>query len=219
MIAVFLGPPGAGKGTQAAKLAAKYGTPHVSTGDMLRDAVAAGSDLGLRVRSIMDAGELVDDVTMGEVIRTRLAQPDAAGGVILDGYPRNSGQAEFLDSLLAGTSHRGVDLALQLSVPEQYLVDRLSQRRACPQCNAGYHLAYKMPSVQGVCDLCQAPLMQREDDREDVVRERLRVYQEATAPLVEYYENKGILRAIDGVGSIEAVFDRADTAMGQAVRA
>ncbi len=217
MLVVFLGPPGAGKGTQAARLAAKYGLPQVSTGDLLREAVAAGSELGRRVKAIMEAGGLVDDDTMGEVVRERLARADAAGGAIMDGYPRTCAQAKFLDRLLRTTPQGGVDLVLFLDVPEQMLIDRLSRRRACPECGANYHLDFRPPLAAGRCDRCGAELIQRDDDREQVVRQRLAVYRESTEPLVAYYRDRGVLREIDGTGTIDEVFARVDAAMAASV--
>lgn len=217
MLVVFLGPPGAGKGTQASRLSAKYALPKVSTGDMLREAVKAGNDLGRRVRQIMDAGELVDDDTMAEVVRVRLAQPDATSGAILDGYPRTLAQAETLDTILAGPD-AGVDLVLFLDVPEAVLVERLSRRRACPECGANYHLTFSPPERDGRCDRCGAELVQREDDRENVVRERLQIYADQTEPLVGYYRQRDLLKRIDGTGSIDDVWSRVDGAMSATVR-
>jgi adenylate kinase len=217
MLLVCLGPPGAGKGTQATRLAAKYGLPQVSTGDMLRDAVAAGTDLGLRVKSTMDAGQLVDDVTLADLVRDRLGQPDTNGGAILDGYPRNRAQAATLELLLADTPHEAVGRVFFLDVPEAVLVDRLSKRRACPSCNANFHLVFNPPADGPRCDRCGTELVQREDDREDVVRDRLRVYRDSTAPLVESYEQLGLLVWIDGDGTIDDVWSRVDGAMSEAV--
>ena len=217
MLLVFLGPPGAGKGTQATRLAAKYGVPQVSTGDMLREAVAAGTDVGLRAKSIMDAGQLVDDATLADLVRDRLDQPDTTAGAILDGYPRNAAQADALQALLGATPHGAVDRVLFLDVAEEILVDRLSNRRACPSCNANFHLIFK-PAADGKhCDRCGGELVQREDDREDVVRDRLRIYSESTAPLVEYYDGLGLLVRIHGGGSIDDVWSRVDNAMSMAV--
>lgn len=217
MLLVFLGPPGAGKGTQATRLAAKYGVPQVSTGDMLRDAVAAGTDLGLRVKSTMDAGQLVDDVTLVDLVRDRLRQPDTSGGAILDGYPRNRAQAATLELLLADTPHEAVNRVFFLDVPEAVLMDRLSKRRACPSCNANFHLVFNPPADGTRCDRCGTELVQREDDHEDVVGDRLRVYRDNTAPLVEYYEQLGLLVRIDGDGTIDDVWSRVDGAMSEAV--
>lgn len=213
MLVVFLGPPGAGKGTQASRLSAKYGLVKISTGDMLRAAVTAGSELGERVRSIMETGELVDDATMAEVVRVRLAQDDARSGAILDGYPRTLAQAETLEEILDG-----VDVVLFLNVPEPELIDRISKRRACPDCGANYHLTHRAPATEGICDRCGGRLIHRDDDREEVVRERLAVYRAQTEPLVDYYRTRGLLAEIDGTGSIDSVWERIDGAMSEAVR-
>jgi adenylate kinase len=195
MMVVFLGPPGAGKGTQAARIATKYGLPHISTGDMLREAVAAGTSLGGRVNDIMAAGELVPDDVMLDVVEDRLGKPDCGGGAILDGYPRTRGQAETLDPLMQRVGVGAVDLVLLLSVPDGELALRISGRRA-------------ESSADG----------ERSDDREEVVRERLRVYHRDTEPLVDYYSSQGALKEIDGTGTVEEVFERLDDAMRMTVR-
>jgi len=219
MLIVFLGPPGAGKGTQASRVSAKYGMPKISTGDMLREAVAAGSDLGQRVASIMDAGVLVDDATMAQVVRERLLKEDVTTGAILDGYPRTRVQAEGFDALLAGTRHGSVDLVVFLDVPEDRLVERLSNRRACPSCGANFQLDLNPPAKAGVCDRCGAGLVQREDDSEQVVRDRLEVYRRQTEPLVAYYRDHGVLERFDGADSIGDVFVAIDEVISRAVRA
>jgi adenylate kinase len=218
MLVVFLGPPGAGKGTQATRLAAKYGAPQVSTGDMLREAVAAGSELGQRVAAIMDAGQLVDDATLADLVRDRLAKPDVSGGAVLDGYPRNVEQAATLSALLVDTPHEHVDCVLFLDVAEDVLVERLSNRRACPNCGANFHLVFKAPADGVHCDRCGTELIQREDDSEDVVRQRLQVYHDVTEPLVAHYDAEGLLVSVDGAGSIEDVWNRVDAAISRAVR-
>ena len=218
MLVVFLGPPGGGKGTQAARLSTKYGLPKVSTGEMLREAVAAGTPLGAVVRGIMEAGELVDDETMAKVVDQRLRQAEASEGVIMDGYPRTRGQAETLDELVRETGLGQVDLVLLLSVPEADLVARLSGRRACPQCGANYHVSFKPPRTEGVCDRCGSSLQQREDDREEAIRERFSVYHRTTEPVADYYRVRGVLREINGSGTIDDVFARVDDAMAGAVR-
>lgn len=219
MIIVFFGAPGAGKGTQASKASAKYGLPRVSTGDMLREAVAAGNELGRKVGSTLDAGELVDDETMAAVVEARLREPDCSEGALLDGYPRTLVQARDLDELLSRSPHGRVDLVLHLKVPEVRVVERLSRRRACPRCGANYHLDFNPPERQGICDRCGAELVHREDDREDVVRERIQVYKRSTAPLIEYYRDQGVLREIDGDGGIDDVFARVDAAVAEAASA
>jgi len=218
MVVVFLGPPGAGKGTQAARLSAKYGLPKVSTGDMLREAVAAGSELGSRVESIMEGGELVDDETMAEVLEERLRQPDCAEGVILDGYPRTRKQAEGLDPLTSRLGLGKVGLVLMLSVPEEEVVRRISGRRRCTECDANFHVEFQPPEQEGQCDRCGGSLEQRADDREEVVRERLTVYRRQTEPLVDYYRERGVLEEIDGTGTPEEVFQCLDRCMMATVK-
>lgn len=219
MLVVFLGPPGAGKGTQAARLSTKYGLPKVSTGDMLREAVAAGNELGERVGAIMEAGELVPDDTMAAVVEQRLARPDCEGGAILDGYPRTVRQAELLEGIATRTSLGGVDLVLLLSVPEQELVRRLSGRRVCAECGANYHVEFNPPAREGVCDRCGGELRQRGDDTEDAIRERLRVYREQTGALAGHYRAGDTLHEVDGRGDIDDVFRRVDAVVSGAVRA
>ncbi len=197
---VFLGAPGTGKGTQAKKLSAKYGLPHISTGDILRNAVKSGTALGLKAKAIMERGDLVpDDVMMG-IIKERLAEPDCVKGFLLDGFPRTIVQAEAFDRLLS------VNCAIQLDVPDDVLVKRLVLRRTCPSCGAMYHLEFHPPKVDTLCDKCGVTLVQREDDREDVVKSRLRVYVEKTEPLVGYYREKGVLYSVDGDRDVETVF-------------
>ncbi len=197
---VFLGAPGTGKGTQAKKLSTKFGLPHISTGDILRNAVKTGTELGLKAKAIMERGDLVpDDVILG-IIKDRLAESDCANGFLLDGFPRTIAQAEGFDRL------DSVNCAIQIDVPDSVLVKRLVLRRTCPSCGAMYHLEYQPPRVEGICDKCGTALIQREDDREDVVKSRLRVYVEKTAPLVGYYREKGVLHSVDGNRNVEVVF-------------
>lgn len=203
---VFLGPPGAGKGTQARALAQEWGVPHIATGDMLRDAAAAGTPLGRQARAFMERGALVpDDVIIG-LIAERLAEPDAKRGFVLDGFPRTIPQAEALDRLLA-EREQGLDRVIYFDVPEDELLRRLTGRRSCPACQATYHVTANPPRRPGVCDRCGTELVQRPDDREDTVRTRLKVYAEQTAPLLEHYRRRGVLATVAGVGAIEAVRD------------
>lgn len=195
MLVVFLGAPGAGKGTQAARLAAKYGLPQISTGDMLREAVDAGTELGDRVKAIMAAGDLAPDDVMLELVEDRLGKPDCAGGAVLDGYPRTRGQAETLDPLTRRLGLGEVSLVLMLDVPEDEVVQRISGRRQESAGDSG-----------------------RDDDKDEVVIERMRVYRERTEPLVEYYRSTGALEEIDGVGTVDEVFDRLDAAMRETVQ-
>ncbi len=198
---VMLGPPGAGKGTQARRLADRYGIPAISTGDMLREAVQAGTELGKRVKAIMDRGDLVGDDVIIEIVRERLGREDAARGFVLDGFPRTRAQAETLDAMIDG----GPLLVLEVDVPDEELVRRLSSRRICAGCGA-----IADPAVSGgeaaACARCGGTLVQRSDDREDVVRDRLRVYERATRPLRDYYRARPSFRRIDGARPAEQVF-------------
>ncbi len=214
---VLLGPPGAGKGTQAKRLAAAYELLHLSTGDLLRDEVARGTELGREAEGYMKRGELVPDALVGKMLLARLHSQQAAAGCAFDGYPRNLEQAGLLDGLLAELNRR-VDIALYLNVPDQALLERLTGRRSCPSCGAVYHVVTHPPKVEGVCDTCGGALVQRADDREEVIRERLRVYHQQTAPLLEHYRARGALREVAGTGTQDEVFDRLREAMRSAKR-
>lgn len=200
----FLGPPGAGKGTQARELALGWDVPHIATGDMLREAVAASTALGLEAKRYMDQGALVpDDVVIG-LIAERLSQPDAARGFILDGFPRTIAQAEALDRLLASLG-RSLDAVIYFEVSEAELLRRLTGRRVCRGCGATFHLVYAPPVSAEKCDACGGSLYQRDDDTERTVRNRLDVYARQTAPLLEYYRNHGVLATVAGEGAIDAI--------------
>ena len=203
---LLLGPPGAGKGTQSARLADRFGLEHVTTGDALRANRDMETDYGTP-REYMEAGELVPDPVVNEIVRAAL---EAADGYVLDGYPRNLEQAEYLDGIT------DLDVVATLEVPRDELVARLTGRRVCPDCGRNYHLEYDPPAEAGVCDDCGAELVQREDDAEDVVRERLRVYEENTAPVVEHYDERGALRRIDGDRPPEAVWGELEAAVAGA---
>jgi adenylate kinase len=196
---VLLGAPGSGKGTQAERIAPAFGLPHISTGDMLRAAVARGADLGLAAKRHMDAGELVPDEVVVGIIRDRLAEDDAGGGFLLDGFPRTLEQAGALDAMLAQSGRALTDVLL-FDVPEEELVRRLSGRRTCRSCGKGYHLVFDPPDVDGVCDKCGGELFQRDDDNEATVRKRLAVYGRQTEPLVGYYADHGLLETVYGGG-------------------
>ncbi len=206
MRTVLLGAPGSGKGTQGAVLAQKYNIPQVSTGDLLRAAVKAGTELGKKAKSAMDAGELVsDDIVMG-LIRERLSEEDAKSGYILDGFPRNIAQAEALDDMLEdlGQPLQGVVL---LDVPFEELMQRLTGRRTCKDCGAIYNIYSSAPQQEDVCDACNGELFQRADDNEETIGNRLKVYEEQTAPLIGYYDGKGKLNSIAGTGNIDQITD------------
>lgn len=207
---VLLGAPGSGKGTQAQRLQAKYGVPQVSSGDLLRDAVARGTELGQQAKAAMDAGELVSDEIVLGLIRDRLSRPDAANGFILDGFPRNSDQADSLDALLADLG-QPLDAVLLLEVRNETLMQRLAGRRVCPKCGAVYNV-HSMPPGTTTCANDGAELYQRADDKEEVIANRLEVYEQQTRPLVEHYSRLGLLRAVAGEGGLDEVFERMEAA-------
>jgi adenylate kinase len=202
---ILLGPPGAGKGTQAKRLEQKHGLVQLATGDMLRAAIASGSELGRRVKAIMDAGRLVsDDIIIG-MIAERIAQPDCAQGFILDGFPRTVPQAEALDAMLAERGQK-LDHIILMEVDEPVLIDRLSGRFTCGNCGASYHERYHRPKVEGVCDICGSTnFVYRPDDRAETLKTRFEAYRNQTAPILPYYRAKGILRTIDGMAEIDEV--------------
>ena len=205
---VFLGPPGCGKGTQAQILEKEDGLIQLSTGAMLREAVATGSEFGRRAKEIMDAGQLVPDNIMLQIIDERLDHPDTAQGFILDGFPRTVGQAEGLDAILRGKK-RSLDAVIAFDVDEPALVERISGRHTCAKCGAGYHDKFRQPKAAGVCDVCgSTEFTRRSDDRAENVRARLDVYAKQTAPLLPYYEKKGMVRHIDGMAEVDAVTDK-----------
>lgn len=204
---IFLGAPGAGKGTQARRLAAEAGVPQVATGDMLREAVAEGTRLGLEAKRCMDSGALVPDEVVIGLVDERLAKPDAAGGYVLDGFPRTVAQAEALDGLLERRRQR-LDRVIFFDVSRPELIRRLTGRRICRQCGAAFHLVSAPPTSAGRCDQCGGELYQREDDAEATVTRRLDVYETQTAPLLDYYLRRGLLVRVAGEGAMEDVADR-----------
>jgi len=202
---VLMGPPGAGKGTQAKRIAHKYNIPHISTGDMLREAVAAGNDLGLKVKEIMEKGLLVPDTLMIGLVKERLSRGDAKNGFILDGFPRTVEQAEALDKML-GELDRKIDVVLLVNSSEEVVVNRISSRRVCPKCGKVYNLLTIKPQIDGLCDVDGSELVQRDDDLPETVRSRYRVYVEKTAPVIDYYSNSEVFFLdIDGSGNIDEV--------------
>ncbi|MBT2694546.1 adenylate kinase [Bacillus sp. ISL-55] len=202
---VLMGLPGAGKGTQADKIVGKYNIPHISTGDMFRAAIKEGTELGLQAKSFMDKGELVpDEVTIG-IVRERLSKEDCENGFLLDGFPRTVAQAEALDSMLADLGKK-IDYVINIDVDQSILMERLTGRRICKNCGATYHLVFNPPAKEGVCDRCGGELYQRADDNAETVQNRLDVNVQQTKPLLNFYEDKGYLRNINGQQDIDVVF-------------
>lgn len=202
---ILLGPPGAGKGTQASRLEEAHGLKHLSTGDMLRAAVASGSPLGQQAKAVMEAGQLMPDEIIIRMIADRIEEPDCKNGFVLDGFPRTVPQAEALDSMLAEKGER-VDLVIEIAVDEAALVERIAGRFSCARCGAGYHDRFRRPKVEGVCDVCgSTEFTRRKDDTEETVRARLEAYREQTAPILPYYEAKGLLRRVDGMADVDEV--------------
>jgi adenylate kinase len=216
---IFIGPPGSGKGTQAKRLAAQHGVPHISTGDMLREAIADGTELGQQAAPIMASGALVSDDLMIGIINDRLAKPDAARGFILDGFPRTVVQAEKLDTIVGDSTGNGSGneadglRVLQLLVPDEAIVKRISLRRSCPVCGAIYHLESAPPAVDSVCDREGAELIARPDDNETAVRKRLEAFHRQTLPVATFYKTKQVLREVDGIGPVDEVFERIERSL------
>jgi adenylate kinase len=205
---VLIGPPGAGKGTQAQYLAGNLGVQQISTGDIFRANVSQGTPLGMKAKAFMDAGDLVPDEITIEMVGERLAEDDTAKGFLLDGFPRTVHQAEVLDRMLTEQGAR-LDVVLELVVEDDEVVRRLSGRRTCRDCNHVWHVDFDPPTTEALCDLCGGQLYQRDDDREETVRHRLEVYREQTAPLVGFYAERGILVGIDATGPVDDVTERA----------
>ncbi len=204
---ILLGPPGAGKGTQAQRIVAHYHIPQISTGDILRAAVKQASPLGMRAKGYMDRGELVDDEVVIGIIEERLKAPDCQTGFILDGFPRTTPQAEALQSILSKLGKR-IDHVLNIEVETEELVRRLTGRRTCRECGAMFHILFRPPREDHLCDRCGGSLYQREDDREETIRTRLEAYEKQTAPLIRYYREKGLLRSILGLGEEDQIFEQ-----------
>jgi adenylate kinase len=210
---ILLGPPGAGKGTQAKMLAERLGIPQISTGDMLRAAVQAGTPLGREAKGYMDKGTLVPDAVIVGLVRERLQQADCLRGYILDGFPRTLAQAEALEATLRGLE-ASLDHVVSLEVPVDEMVVRIAGRRTCRNCGRMFHIRFSPTQVDGRCDACGGPTYQRDDDREETVRRRLQVYGEATQPLVTFYEGRGLLRRVAGMGSIGEISQRVAQILG-----
>lgn len=211
---VMLGAPGAGKGTQAAKISAKYNVPHISTGDIFRANIKEGTPLGKKAKEYMDQGMLVPDELVLDLIVDRLGKEDAKDGYVLDGFPRTIPQAKALDEALTKQGDK-LDAAIDISVPDENIVNRMSGRRACLGCGATYHLVYAAPKTEGVCDVCGKDLLLRDDDKPETVTKRLDVYHEQTQPLIDYYNTSGILKTIDGTIDINEVFNNIVAILGE----
>jgi adenylate kinase len=213
---ILVGPPGAGKGTQAVHLAAYYGIPHISTGDIFRHNMKNETELGLLAKSYVDRGELVPDSVTNEMVKDRLTHADAQEGFLLDGFPRNVLQAEVLRAILAQAS-TPLDAVLELALEDAEIIARLSGRRTCKNCNASFHVIYEKPAVDGICDKCQGELYQREDDSEAVITRRLEVYAEQTKPIIAFYRSEGLLITIEATGEVGEISQRAISALSAAV--
>ncbi|MEW6108161.1 MAG: adenylate kinase [Nitrospirota bacterium] len=213
MRVVLLGAPGAGKGTQAKKLIEKYTIPQISTGDILRKAVADGTPLGKEAKAVMDRGELVPDKIVLGLVEERLKQDDCKKGYILDGFPRNTAQAEALDGILTSMG-APLSTALSIDVDKDDLMKRLTGRRTCKKCQQMYNVYFSPSKKEGVCDKCGGDLFQRDDDKEDTIKKRLDVYEAQTAPLIDYYSKKGILKSVKGIGSIDDIFNKVCAVLG-----
>ncbi len=202
---IMLGAPGAGKGTQAKMIAAKYAIPHISTGDIFRANIKNGTELGMEAKKYMDQGLLVPDELTVRILLDRVAQADCAGGYVLDGFPRTIPQAQVLDEAL-GKLGDSIDYAIDVNVPDENIVKRMSGRRACLTCGATYHVEHIPPKKEGICDNCGSPLVLRDDDKPETVLNRLKVYHDQTQPLIDFYSAKGVLRTVDGTQGMDDVF-------------
>ena len=203
---IMLGAPGAGKGTQAKKIAAKYDIPHISTGDIFRANIKNGTELGKKAKTYMDQGLLVPDELVVDLVADRVNQEDCSKGYVLDGFPRTIPQAKVLDEALAGLGD-AIDYAINVDVPDENIINRMSGRRACLSCGATYHIEHIPPKTEGMCDKCGQPLVLRDDDKPETVKNRLQVYHEQTQPLIDFYSEKGVLKTVDGTVDMKGVFD------------
>ncbi|SHJ49556.1 Adenylate kinase [Clostridium amylolyticum] len=203
---VLLGPPGAGKGTQAKSICNRYNIPHISTGDIFRKHMAENTPLGIEARKHIDIGHLVPDKVTIDMLLERLKNEDCKDGYLLDGFPRTVLQAEALQQFLESNNER-LTTALLIEVPREFIIERMTGRRVCPSCGASYHTKFNPPQIQDKCDICGSDIMQRKDDTEETVRERLDVYESQTQPLIDFYENKNLLSKVDGTKAINAVFE------------
>lgn len=203
---IMLGAPGAGKGTQAKQIADKYGIPHISTGDIFRANIKEQTALGMEAKQYMDKGQLVPDELTVKILLDRVAKDDCKAGYVLDGFPRTIPQAEVLDKAVAELNDK-IDYAINVDVPDENIINRMSGRRACLKCGATYHLVHIPPKKEGICDTCGSELVLRDDDKPETVKKRLSVYHEQTQPLIDYYNKKGILKEVDGTKDMNDVFN------------
>ena len=214
MRVILLGPPGAGKGTQAKLISEKFSIPHISTGDIFRANIKEKTPLGIEAKRYIDNGQLVpDEVTIG-IVKDRLTKDDCDNGFLLDGFPRTVAQAEALDEFLKGIN-KDLDVALLIKVPEEFIMERMTGRRVCTSCGASYHIRFNPPKIEGKCDICDNELIQRKDDTEATVKERLEVYSKQTYPLINYYKDNGIISEVNGTESIDEVFGNISNILGR----
>lgn len=211
---ILLGPPGAGKGTQAKLISSEFSIPHISTGDIFRANISEKTELGMKAKGYMDKGLLVPDELTIDIVKDRISKDDCKGGFLLDGFPRTVKQAEALDKFLNSKNEK-IDCALLIDVPTEKIFSRMTGRRVCTKCGASYHVKYNPPKVEGKCDLCGSSVVQRKDDSEDTVKERLDVYDKQTEPLIIYYKNEAVLRSVDGTQDIDKVFEDISGILGE----
>lgn len=210
---ILLGPPGAGKGTQAKFISEEYSIPHISTGDIFRKNISDKTPLGIEAKEYLDKGQLVPDEVTINIVKDRLSEDDCESGFLLDGFPRTVYQAEALDSFLNANDNK-IDMVLLIDVPRELIFDRMTGRRICPYCGASYHVKFNPPKLKDKCDICNNDIIQRKDDTESTVKDRLDVYEKQTEPLINYYKKQGVISTIEGSGEINQVFQRAKSALG-----
>ena len=210
---VLLGPPGAGKGTQAKSISNRYSIPHISTGDIFRKNISEETPLGIEAKTYIDNGKLVPDEVTINMVKDRLTWEDCKNGYLLDGFPRTVAQAEALEGFLADRNEK-LDTALSIEVPSSFILERMTGRRVCPSCGASYHVKFNPPTKDGVCDVCGSDIVQRKDDTEETVSERLEVYERQTQPLIDFYNNKNLLSTVDGTKAINEVFESICSILG-----
>lgn len=211
---IMLGAPGAGKGTQAKMIAEKYSLPHISTGDIFRANIKNGTELGMEAKKYMDQGQLVPDELTVKILLDRVAKDDCKNGYVLDGFPRTIPQAEVLDKALTELNEK-IDFAIDVDVPDENIINRMSGRRACVSCGATYHVVYNAPKKENICDTCGSELVLRDDDQPETVKKRLTVYHDQTQPLIDYYTKKGVLRTVDGTVDMKDVFTAIVNILGE----